>query len=45
MPLVHIDTGNNFLETLELLENLVERLGARLIVGSVQATIDSGKVQ
>ena len=45
MPLVHIDTGHNFRETLEFRDNLVERLGARLIVGSVQATIDSGKVQ
>ena len=45
MPLVHIDTGHNFPETLEFRDNLVERLGARLIVGSVQATIDSGKVQ
>ena len=32
-------------ETIEFRDNLVERLGARLIVGSVQATIDSGKVQ
>ena len=45
MPLVHIDTGHNFPETIEFRDNLVERLGARLIVGSVQATIDSGKVQ
>jgi len=45
MPLVHIDTGHNFPETLEFRDNLVERLGARLIVGSVQETIDSGKVK
>ena len=36
MPLVHIDTGHNFPETLEFRDNLVERLGANLIVGSVQ---------
>ena len=35
MPLVHIDTGHNF-ETLEFRDNLVQRLGANLIVGSVQ---------
>ena len=45
MPLVHIDTGHNFPETIAFRDNLVEGLGARLIVGSVQATIDSGKVQ
>ncbi len=44
MPLVHIDTGHNFPETLEFRDNLVERLGANLIVGSVQKTIDDGKV-
>ena len=42
MPLVHIDTGHNFPETIEFRDNLVESLGARLIVGSAQATIDSG---
>lgn len=45
MPLVHIDTGHNFPETLEFRDNLVERLGANLIVGSVQKTIDDGKVR
>jgi len=44
MPLVHIDTGHNFPETLEFRDNLVVRLGANLIVGSVQKTIDDGKV-
>ena len=45
MPLVHIDTGHNFSETIEFRDNLVDRLGANLIVGSVQKTIDDGKVR
>jgi len=43
-PLVHIDTGHNFKETLKFRDDLVKETGARLIVGSVQETIDSGKV-
>ncbi len=43
-PLVHIDTGHNFEETLKFRDDLVKETGARLIVGSVQETIDSGKV-
>jgi sulfate adenylyltransferase subunit 2 len=43
-PLVHIDTGHNFDETLKFRDDLVKETGARLIVGSVQETIDSGKV-
>jgi len=43
-PLVHIDTGHNFPETMTFRDNLVKELGARLIVGSVQKTIDEGKV-
>ncbi len=42
-PLVHIDTGHNFQETIEFRDHLVAKLGARLEVGSVQETIDSGK--
>ena len=45
MPLVHIDTGHNFPETLEFRDKLVNRLGVNLIVGSVQKTIDDGKVR
>ena len=44
MPLVHIDTGHNFPETLEFRDNLVDSLNANLIVGLVQKTIDDGKV-
>ena len=43
-PLVHIDTGHNFAETLEYRDKLVERIDARLIVASVQESIDQGRV-
>ncbi len=43
-PLLHIDTGHNFPETLEFRDQLVERLGARLIVRTVQESIDKGRV-
>lgn len=43
-PLVHIDTGHNFPETLTYRDALVEKLGARLVVGYVQDSIDQGKV-
>lgn len=43
-PLVHIDTGHNFRETIEFRDRLVERIGERLIVGYVQDSIDAGKV-
>ncbi len=42
-PLVHIDTGHNFPETMEYRDWLVNELGAQLIVGSVQDSIDKGK--
>ncbi len=44
-PLVHIDTGHNFPETIEFRDNLVQRYNARLIVGSVQESIDKGRVK
>ncbi|MBL3654844.1 sulfate adenylyltransferase subunit CysD [Fulvivirga sediminis] len=43
-PLVHIDTGHNFPETIEFRDKFVAELGAELIVGSVQKSIDEGKV-
>ncbi len=43
-PLLHIDTGHNFDETIEYRDNLVKKTGARLIVGSVQEAIDKGLV-
>lgn len=44
-PLVHIDTGHNFAETIEYRDMLVDKLGAQLIVGSVQESIDTGRVK
>ncbi|MCL4834139.1 MAG: sulfate adenylyltransferase subunit CysD [Caldilineaceae bacterium] len=43
-PLLHIDTGHNFPETLEFRDNLAQRLGARLLVRYVQDSIDQGRV-
>ncbi len=44
-PLVHIDTGHNFPETLDYRDALVREVGVRLHVGSVQASIDEGRVK
>lgn len=44
-PLIHIDTGHNFPETLTYRDMLMEGIGAQLIVGLVQDSIDSGRVQ
>lgn len=43
-PLVHIDTGHNFPETIVYRDWLVEQIGEKLIVGHVQDSIDAGKV-
>jgi sulfate adenylyltransferase subunit 2 len=43
-PLLHVDTGHNFTETIEFRDALIERLGVKLIVGSVQEAIDKGLV-
>ncbi len=43
-PLVHIDTGHNFEETITFRDELCENIGAQLIVGSVQDSIDKGRV-
>ncbi len=43
-PLIHIDTGHNFAETLEFRDRLVEQTGVLLIVGYVQDCIDAGRV-
>lgn len=42
-PLVHIDTGHNFPETIEFRDSLVKELGVRLEVGLVQESIDKGE--
>ena len=43
-PLMHIDTGHNFPEVIEFRDRRVAELGERLIVASVQESIDSGRV-
>jgi sulfate adenylyltransferase subunit 2 len=44
-PLLHVDTGHNFDETLAFRDQLVARTGARLIVRSVEDSIKAGRVQ
>ena len=43
-PLLHVDTGHNFPETIKLRDELVEKYQVKLHVGSVQESIDQGKV-
>jgi sulfate adenylyltransferase subunit 2 len=43
-PIMHVDTGHNFPEVLEFRDRLIESLGERLIVASVQESIDKGRV-
>ena len=43
-PLMHIDTGHNFVETIQYRDNLVKKLGLKLIVANVQDSIDKGRV-
>ena len=43
-PVLHVDTGHNFPEVLEFRDRTVERLGLRLVVGSVQEFIDRGEL-
>jgi sulfate adenylyltransferase subunit 2 len=45
LPLIHIDTGHNFPETMEFRDKLVKELGVQLIVGSVQESIDKGRAK
>ena len=42
--LMHVDTGHNFPETIAFRDDLIKKLGAELIVGSVQESIDTGRV-
>ena len=44
-PLMHVDTGHNFPEALAFRDNLVDKYGVELIVGSVQESIDEGRVE
>lgn len=43
-PLVHIDTGHNFPETMTFRDEFVDLMRAQLVVGSVQESIDTGRV-
>jgi len=43
-PLMHVDTGHNFPETIAFRDQFIEKIGANLIVASVQESIDQGKV-
>jgi sulfate adenylyltransferase subunit 2 len=43
-PVMHVDTGENFPEVIDFRDRAVDALGARLIVASVQASIDAGRV-
>ena len=44
-PIMHIDTGHNFQETLDFRDRFIDSLGAKLIVRTVQESIDKGRVQ
>jgi len=43
-PVMHVDTGHNFPEVIEFRDRRVQELGERLIVASVQESIDKGRV-
>jgi sulfate adenylyltransferase subunit 2 len=43
-PIMHVDTGHNFPEVIEFRDRLISQLGERLIVASVQESIDNGRV-
>ena len=42
--LMHVDTGHNFPETIEFRDQIIADLGVNLIVGSVQESINQGRV-
>ncbi|HXE44333.1 MAG TPA: sulfate adenylyltransferase subunit CysD [Conexibacter sp.] len=42
-PVMHVDTGHNFPEVIEFRDRLVEQIGERLVVASVQESIDKGR--
>lgn len=44
-PFLHIDTGHNFPETIDFRDQLIQKLNARLLIGSVQNSIDQGRVR
>ncbi|HET9719081.1 MAG TPA: sulfate adenylyltransferase subunit CysD [Solirubrobacteraceae bacterium] len=44
-PIMHVDTGHNFPEVIEFRDRVISQLGERLIVASVQDSIDAGRVR
>jgi sulfate adenylyltransferase subunit 2 len=44
-PLMHVDTGHNFPEVIDFRDRLVERLGERLVIASVEESIRKGRVK
>src|SRR5438067_2568143 len=44
-PVMHVDTGHNFPEVLDFRDRTVEQLGVRLVVASVEQTIEKGRVR
>jgi sulfate adenylyltransferase subunit 2 len=42
-PVMHVDTGHNFLEAIEFRDRRMAELGERLVVASVQESIDRGR--
>ena len=44
-PVMHVDTGHNFPEVMAFRDKRVAELGVRLVVSSVQAAIDSGRIR
>jgi len=44
-PIMHVDTGHNFPEVIEFRDRLIDQLGERLIVASVQDSIDAGRAK
>jgi sulfate adenylyltransferase subunit 2 len=43
-PVMHVDTGHNFPEVIDFRDRRIEELGERLLVASVQESIDTGRV-
>src|SRR5436305_279080 len=44
-PLMHVDTGHNFPEVIEFRDKMIDELGERLVVASVEESIRQGRVQ
>ena len=44
-PIMHVDTGHNFPEVIEFRDRIIEDLGERLVVASVQDAVDAGRIK